>query len=203
MNRFLTFVLSKPTSENDGQWDEVLPNVEYVFNYTKNRAIDTTPSLALFGTPQRRPELDKVTEFLQQNRLGQLCLQEIRDKAIIKNRQVQDYNKKFYDSKVKVDVVYEKGDYAMIRNYISPGEDKKFSPTFKGPYIITKVLPKKRYVIEDIEGFQISRTPFSGVFDAANMRLYVTQEPIDQNNLDEEIDHENDQDEESVPRYQF
>ena len=49
MNRFLTPVLSKLASENDGQWDEVLPNVELVFNNTKNRAIDTTTSLALFA----------------------------------------------------------------------------------------------------------------------------------------------------------
>lgn len=53
----------------------------------------------------------------------------------------------------------------MIKNVITaPGINTKLLPKYKGTYVISSVLDNDRYVIKDIEGFQLSRKPFSGIF---------------------------------------
>ncbi|XP_076660149.1 uncharacterized protein LOC143363456 [Halictus rubicundus] len=46
----------------------------------------------------------------------------------------------------------------------------KIIPRFKGPYEIDRVLRNDRYVIKDVEGFQLSQTPYRGTWEAANIR---------------------------------
>ena len=41
---------------------------------------------------------------------------------------------------------------------------------FKGPYKVIKELCNKRYVVADLEGFQLSQKPYQGVWEPANMR---------------------------------
>lgn len=46
----------------------------------------------------------------------------------------------------------------MVRNFESTaGVSKKLIPTFKGPYEICKKLQNDRYVVNDIEGYQITQ----------------------------------------------
>ena len=62
----------------------------------------------------------------------------------------------------------------MIRNFDStPGVSKKLIPQFKGPYKIIERLENDRYVLGDIEGFQISQRPYVGMWEAANMRPWT------------------------------
>lgn len=48
--------------------------------------------------------------------------------------------------------------------------NKKYIPKFKGPYKVKKVLGNERYLIIDIEGFQITLIPFESVFESKNMK---------------------------------
>jgi len=53
----------------------------------------------------------------------------------------------------------------MIKNStLKPGEDKKLKPTYKGPYLVSKVLNKNRYVIQDILGFNSHRSHITQFF---------------------------------------
>ncbi|XP_076660976.1 uncharacterized protein LOC143364587 [Halictus rubicundus] len=62
-------------------------------------------------------------------------------------------------------------DKVLIRNYdCTPGVSTNIIPRFKGPYEIDRVLRNDRYVIKDVEGFQLSQTPYRGTWEAANMR---------------------------------
>ena len=80
--------------------------------------------------------------------------------------------KKQYDSKCKVQSVYREGDLVYIPHNAIPGQSSKLQAQFKGPYTIKKVLPNNRYVITDLEGFQQTQLPFTGIFDPSNMKLW-------------------------------
>jgi hypothetical protein len=70
------------------------------------------------------------------------------------------------------------GDFVMIRNVdVTPGINKKLLPKFRGPYEVKKCLGNDRYLIGDIEGFQITQIPFEGICSPPNMKLWLS--PID------------------------
>ena len=85
---------------------------------------------------------------------------------------MQEYNKQQYDRRSKVDTRYYEGDLVSIRTTKQVGERGKLKPKFKGPYVVKKVLDRNRYVISDVDGFQVSNRRFEGIFDPSNMRLY-------------------------------
>ncbi|CAK9805840.1 hypothetical protein ANTPLA_LOCUS4683 [Anthophora plagiata] len=69
---------------------------------------------------------------------------------------------------------YSIGDYVVIKNVdVTPGINKKLLPKFRGPYQISKVLDKNRYVIRDPEGQQLTQLPFEGICSPENMRLWI------------------------------
>lgn len=69
---------------------------------------------------------------------------------------------------------YKIGDYVEIRNVqTTPGVNKKLLPKFKGPYVIRKVLDYDRYVITDVDGFQLTQRPYTSVVAPDQMRPYI------------------------------
>jgi len=61
----------------------------------------------------------------------------------------------------------------MIRNIDNtPGVNKKFIPKYRGPYIIKKILDHDRYIVSDIEGFQLSQTPYTGTVNVDQLRRF-------------------------------
>lgn len=62
----------------------------------------------------------------------------------------------------------------MVKNFDStPGVSQKLIPRFKGPYQVERVLRNNRYVLKDVEGFQLTQTPYRGTWEAANMRQWI------------------------------
>lgn len=63
----------------------------------------------------------------------------------------------------------------MITNIdTSAGVNKKLISKYKGPDIITKVLPNDRYLVEDIPGFQITQILYKSIIEPSHMKLWVT-----------------------------
>jgi len=62
-----------------------------------------------------------------------------------------------------------------IRNIeTTPGVNKKLLPKFKGPYIVkVHVLDHDPYVVSDIDGFQLTQRPYTGVIAPDQMRPYI------------------------------
>lgn len=181
VNRCITPMLAKlRDNENGVYWDKVLPHVEYALNNTINKSTGTTPSKLLFGIGQRGVVMDCLKEALERRKLNpnieKIDLAKERVKAKEKIEKTQTYSKEVYNRKRKKPNRYEVGNYVMIRNYVStPGVIKKLLPKFRGPYEVKRVLRNDRYVIGDIVGHQVTQIPYQGVWEAANMRSWLSQ----------------------------
>lgn len=74
-----------------------------------------------------------------------------RDIAVETTNKIKEYNKLYYDKRHSKPSVYKLGDFILIKDsFLKPSEDSKLKPKYKGPYMITKVLKKNRYVVQDI-----------------------------------------------------
>lgn len=177
-NKNVIQIMSKLTKSAD-QWDDTLFDVEYAINNTVNKSIGDTPSKLLFGIHQTGKVNDNLKEFLDDS-VGQRFdrnIELVRKKACNNIGKSQEYNKKYYDKKHKVAFQYKPGDYVVITNVdVTPGINKKLIPKFKGPYTVKRVLPNDRYVITDVDGFQLTQKPFEGIFDASHMKLWTKPE---------------------------
>lgn len=168
-NRDITPVLAKITPELH-KWDTVLDRVEFAFNNTFCRSIKNTPSRLLFGVDQQGEILDALKFYLDESDKNR-NLVEIRDSAAKAIGGTQAHNKELFDARHKAPRRYKEGDYVMIVNTdVTPGINKKLLPKYRGPYEVKKVLPNDRYVIADVDGYQITGIPFEGVFESGRMR---------------------------------
>lgn len=174
VHRTLTPILSKLTNDNDKHWYQVLSETEFVFNNTVHKSTGETPSTLLFGCKQRGNIIDKIADYMHDLKKSDRDLDSIRADASLKIKKVQQQSELRVNKKRKQAHVYEIGDLILIRNFDNtPGVSKKLIPQFKGPYKITKCLRNNRYVIADVEGFQNTRKPYVGVWEAHNMRPWI------------------------------
>lgn len=176
LNRTILPMIAKLADERNTSWCSTLKDVEFACNNTVSKATNECPSMLLFGVRQRGDTIDGLRDALELR--GQIgtsrelpCL---REKASVRIRKNQDANKRVYDRKHKAVTKYKTGDKVMIKNFDnSPGVSQKLVPKFKGPYEIDRVLRNDRYIIKDVEGFQLSRTPYQGTWEASNMRPWT------------------------------
>lgn len=176
LNRTILPMIAKLVDERGTHWSNVLKDVEYACNNTISKATNESPSMLLFGIRQRGNVTDELRDALESS--GRLDvsrelprLRERADKQIQKN---QSQNQRVYDRRHKVAKKYQVGDKVMVKNFDStPGISQKLIPRFKGPYQVERVLRNNRYVLKDVEGFQLTQTPYRGTWEAANMRQWI------------------------------
>ena len=103
----------------------------------------------------------------------------MRNKASENVVKAQTQNKKNYNAKRKDAQEYKEGDYVMIRHIdTSVGVNKKLLSLFKGPYIVKKVWGNDRYVITDLDGFQVSQMPYNGVCASDQIKPYIEEDTL-------------------------
>lgn len=173
-NRTLVPLLAKLVEERKMSWDNVLFEAEYLLNNSYNRSIDNSPAVLLFGVRQRNHVESDLERYLQNlNEQADRDLEKIRNDAVGKIKQLQEYNKTKYDAKCKRNTSYKEGDLVAIRTVKVAGENSKLKAKYRGPYLIKKVLDNNRYIVTDLEGYQVTSTYFDGTFDPLNLRMYA------------------------------
>lgn len=170
--------LSKPSDHSD--WVKQLPKVEYALNNSVHSTTGFTPSMLLFGADQRGMIVDEMCEELDRKMQSEACdLMTVRKRALQNIIKKQEANEKYFRESHKPAREFSVGDYVVIKNVdTSVGVNKKLIQRFRGPYVIHKKLPNDRYVIQDIEGCQITQLPYDGVLEAAKLKLW--QKPGEQ-----------------------
>jgi hypothetical protein len=169
-------MMAKLVDERKVQWHNVLKDVEFACNNTVSKAINNCPNMLLFGVQQCGKVVNKLRDALEFREELEMprdlfSLRERADEQIQRN---QNANKRIYDRKHKTAKKYQVGDKVMIKNFDnSPDVSQKMISRFKGPYQVDRVLRNDRYVIKDIEGSQLSQTPYRGTWEAANMRSWT------------------------------
>jgi len=175
-NRTILPMIAKLADERRTHWANVLRDVEFACNNVVSKATNECPSTLLFGMRQRGAIIDELRDALELS--GRLDthrelsnLRERAEKQIQKNQQM---NQRSYNRRHKIAKRYQVGDKVMTRNFDNtPGVSLKLIPRFKGPYQVDRVLRNDRYVIKDTEGFQLTQTPYKGMWEASNMRPWI------------------------------
>lgn len=158
----------KKVIEDDQSWDSHLDTVQYVINNTYHSSVGATPSKLMFGVEMRNHSDSKLIRFLKNVAKEDLNIvkdrESARKSAVEFSSKVKEYNKMYYDEKHTKPSLYKVGDYVLIRDTIvKSGENKKLKPAYKGPYMISKILNKNRYVVQDIPEFNENARPYNSV----------------------------------------
>ncbi|KAK2581366.1 hypothetical protein KPH14_012284 [Odynerus spinipes] len=126
-----------------------------------------------------------IRNYLQAYNETEIDRDECRKIAVEKNRKNQEYNKDLYDKKHKKPRVYKIGDFVLLKNIVTtPAINQKLLLKYKEPYVVDKVLRRDKYLVKDIDGFQLSQKPFSGIFSPDRMKLW------EKGNSDDDCDSE-------------
>lgn len=173
VNRVLKNMLGKLTEPlQHSDWVQQLKHVEYAINNTVQKSVGISPSVLLFGVHQRGPNVDHLTEFLEDSKLHTVDrdLDSIRKESSDNIVKSQESSQAYLSQKSRPTKSYAVDEYVVIRYVDTSAGNKKFTQKFRGPYIIHKVLPNDRYVVRDVEGSQITQIPYDSVVEAKNLK---------------------------------
>lgn len=180
-NRVLKAMLGKLSEPvQHANWEKVLGQAEFAINNTTHSTTGTSPAELLFGTTQRGLFDSRLTDFVEDKQEAKpMDLNDRRMSAANRIQKSQEYTAARHERRYKPARVYGVGDYVVIRNVDNtPGCNKKFLATFRGPYTVHKALGNDRYVIRDIEGCQRTQIPYDGVLDASRLRKWVDVDEV-------------------------
>lgn len=175
VNRVLKNMLGKLTEPlQHADWAKQLKHVEYALNNTMHKSVSTTPSQLLFGVQQKGPDVDYLTEYLEDLDINDVDrdLTQLRNSASQSISKSQQYNQQWVEEHCRPAKSYSKGDYVVIRHVDTSVGNKKLVQKFRGPYEIHKILPNDRYVVRDVEDCQLTQLPYNGVIEAKHLKLW-------------------------------
>lgn len=162
-------------SSGHSDWRNQLTQVEYAMNNTNHTTTGVSASKLLFGVEQRGEQIDGLTEYLEEKLAREpIEVGELRDQASAAIMKSQQYNSKYFAEHHAPAVEYAVGEYVVIKNVdTSVGTNKKLTPKYRGPYRITKKLDHDRYIVEDLENYQVTQMPYHGVLDSSRIKRWI------------------------------
>lgn len=175
--------LTEPYQHSD--WTNMLTHAEFAINNSRHSTTGASPAVMLFGTRQRSPCPDRLTDYLCSRQNPSRDLDTTRAEAGVRIQKYQDYVLAKHGQKATGPMKYNVGDFVVIKNVDNtPGTNKKLIPIFRGPYIVHKTLDHDRYVIRDIEGCQQTQIPYDGILEASRLHKWVDVDEVIFNNDD-------------------
>lgn len=103
-------------------------------------------------------------------------LETLRDNVSERIEDHQRYEKERYDKKNAKPVTYSVGQHVFVRvnKTSNDGKSRKLEPRYKGPFIVTKILDKDRYVVDELPGSRRSRVFYTGIHPSEKLKPFVT-----------------------------
>ncbi|KYQ47205.1 hypothetical protein ALC60_13775 [Trachymyrmex zeteki] len=177
VNKFLKSTLQKLVDE-PSNWKHFLGKAMYIINNTFHQGIKTTPAKLLVGYDLRGRSDSSFTEFVKEiaqidSDLERQCITN-REAAVEATRQLQNYNKQYYDRRHRRPTLYKKDDLVFVKdNRPKPGVNQKLRSKYRGSYMVTKVLDKNRYLVQDILGFNLTTRSYDSVLSPDRLKLWI------------------------------
>ncbi|XP_001810078.1 retrovirus-related Pol polyprotein from transposon 297 [Tribolium castaneum] len=172
--------------EDYKDWSQHLRNLQFALNAHKNKTTQMSPHDLLFSYHPRNAVQNQLILALGEPD-DEINLEEAREEAVRKIHRQQAKDKQRFDEKHKRPTEYVEDDLVLItRNPVPTGEPTKLQPKRKGPYLVSKVLGRDRYLLTDIPGAQRSQRPFRSVFSSDHMRPYCKLLESDEDESDDE-----------------
>jgi len=199
LNRTILSMLTTTCKEED-DWDKVIGRIQWSINNAFNKATKSTPFTLMFGFIPRTYDGDAVQDEVLSTQNNACDILQLRARAlesiVAEQKKMQDYHNQ---GRIKVPT-FTTGDLVMIQRQTTgqPGESKKMLVKYKGPYVITEVLPNDRFRVQDLPEIQRTQRFYEGVVALDQMKMYMNsgsdscEEEEDSNQEDEEMEKEED-----------
>ncbi|BFF91641.1 uncharacterized protein DMAD_09873 [Drosophila madeirensis] len=175
-------------------------NDEYVIEQDRLfRKYDNKLLWLLYGYEPRDILKNTLTSAIQgpdQKMMTEDELEKLRADAATTVNDHRAAAKKRYDARHSKPTVYTLGDLVLVENEpFSTGTSRKLEPRYKGPFIVNKVLPNDRYLVEDIPYAQRKQRHYKSVYSSDRMKRWCELPPDEP---DEDDDKEGESREDAV-----
>ncbi|KAL4082977.1 hypothetical protein QTP88_028323 [Uroleucon formosanum] len=148
--------------------------IHWSINNALNKATKSTPFALMFGYTPRTFDGDNVQDHANIVQ-GSLCdLLKLRTAALTsiieEQKKIQAYNN---TDRTKAHN-YRVGELVTVMRQVvgQPGESKKLALKYKGPYVVTEMLPHDRYRIQDLPEIQRTQKFYEGVVAIDQMKPF-------------------------------
>ncbi|KAJ8961438.1 hypothetical protein NQ318_014685 [Aromia moschata] len=187
------------TTDDESRWDQGIGRITFGINSTLCKSTGKTPHELMFGYCPRGIN-DSFLSYEVGNSEYSTTLSERREQAKQNIERDQVKQKKRYDSKRLVDIKYQVEQQALYND----GKSRKLLPKYAGPFIITAVLDKDRYVVEDLPGTNRSQKKYSGICAVDKLKpFHIRNDSDDESSEEQNVgQRENVSQEENVPQEQ-
>jgi len=151
---------------NQKDWDAKIKEVERNLNNTINKTLGKTPFEILHGY---RPKFNDgiLRLFADEDEDVWINPEQLQLQAREKTSKEQDKMKAYFDKKKSGTLSFTEGEIVVVRrNPKATGESTKTQARYRGPMVVTEVLPSDTYKISQLE--------------TSNGRLYATTAHVSQ-----------------------
>jgi hypothetical protein len=182
-NKSLVRIIKKLLEQNTRGWDSKLKFALWADRVTNKKSIGTSPFKLVYGTEVVFPiqlalpvakflqEVDSEPNDLTRRILHLVELQQVREQLLEKTELHQRRMKETFDKKVKTNI-FKTGDLVLKWDAArqEKGKHGKFDALWTGPFIIAQVQQNNTFVLQNLEGEEVTGGPFNGHF----LKLYFS-----------------------------
>jgi hypothetical protein len=166
-NKSLTRLIKKKIDENPRRWHEVLSEALWAHRTTQHGATKVTPFELVYGQEAMLPaeinaqacraakqEMLSAGEYVKQmmdviDKVPESRLEALQEIESGKLKALRAYNKRAKEKSFQVgDLVWK----TILPIGTQSSRIGKWSPSWEGPYIVTKVVPGSAYFMKTLEG---------------------------------------------------
>ncbi|GBN28776.1 hypothetical protein AVEN_246083-1 [Araneus ventricosus] len=188
----LSTIVTSIEKDDQREWDSKIKEIERDLNNTVNKTLGKTPFEIIHGyVPRFKDGILRL--FANEEHEVWNYPEKLQLEAREKIAKGQVKIKAYYDEKKSRTFSFDKGEIVVVRrNPKATGESTKTQPRYRGPMVVTEILPSDTYRISQLE--------------PSNDRLYATTAHVSQLkvwrswNEDDDVSSENSDDESGMQR---